>query len=168
MYSKSTPDILNVKVQDIFPGGFYFFHYQDSSYWMKWAPVFVADYKKFSNKIIIFALNFNMIPLEVRVLIFDKYITETATASDNFILPLKKNRFIKTDRYYWTSANPEKTKTTNFQGLYRAIKLRFAPKKKNNVFELGLQLDKKIAIAAARQIPIDSTHLVISQNLLPL
>ena len=98
---------------------------------------------------------------------YDKYITETATASDNFILPLKKNRFIKTDRYYWTSANPEKTKTTNFQGLYRAIKLRFAPKKKNNVFELGLQLDKKIAIAAARQIPIDSTHLVISQNLLP-
>ena len=98
---------------------------------------------------------------------YDKYITETATASDNFILPIKKNRFIKTDRYYWTSANPEKTKTTNFQGLYRAIKLRFAPKKKNNVFELGLQLDKKIAIAAARQIPIDSTHLVISQNLLP-
>lgn len=98
---------------------------------------------------------------------YDKYITETETASDNFILPLKKNRFIKTDRYSWTSANPKKTKTTDFQGIYRAIKLRFAPKNKNNVFELGLQLDKKIATAAARQIPIDSTHLVISQNLLP-
>jgi hypothetical protein len=85
MYSKSTPDILNVKVQDIFPGGFYFFHYQDSSNWMKWAPVFVADYKKFSNKIIIFALNFNMIPLEVRVLIFDKYITETDFEKNNFL-----------------------------------------------------------------------------------
>lgn len=98
---------------------------------------------------------------------YDKYITETETASDNFILPLKKNRFIKTDRYSWTSANPQKTKTTNFQGIYRALKLRFAPKNKNNVFELALQLDKKIAIAAARQIPIESTHLVISQNLLP-
>ena len=98
---------------------------------------------------------------------YDNYITETATASDNFILPLKKNRFIKTDRYSWTSANPKKTKTTDFEGIYRAIKLRFAPKNKNNVFELGLRLDKKIATAAARQIPIDSTHLVISQNLLP-
>ena len=98
---------------------------------------------------------------------YNNYITETATASDNFILPLKKNRFIKTDRYSWTSANPKKTKTTDFEGIYRAIKLRFAPKNKNNVFELGLRLDKKIATAAARQIPIDSTHLVISQNLLP-
>jgi len=98
---------------------------------------------------------------------YDKFISEMATKSDNFILPLKKNRFIRTDRYSWTSANPEKTKTTDFQGIYRAVKLRFAPKNKNNVFELGLQLDKKIAIAAARQIPIDSTHLVISQNLLP-
>jgi hypothetical protein len=98
---------------------------------------------------------------------YDKYLTETATASDNFILPLKKNRFIKTNRYSWASANPHKTKTTDLQGIYRAIKLRFAPKNKNNVFELALQLDKIIAFAAARQIPIDSTHLVISQNLLP-
>jgi hypothetical protein len=35
------------------------------------------------------------------------------------------------------------------------------------VFELSLQLDKKIAIAAAKLIPLDSTHVVISQNLLP-
>jgi len=98
---------------------------------------------------------------------YDKYLIETATASDNFILPIKKNRFIKTDRYSWTSANTNKTKTTNFQGIYRAIKLRISPKNKNNVFELALCLDKKIAFAAARQIPIDSTHLVISQNLLP-
>ncbi|MHB1278839.1 MAG: VanW family protein [Bacteroidia bacterium] len=98
---------------------------------------------------------------------YDTYITETATPSDSFILPLKKNRFIKTDRYSWTSANPEKTKTTDFQGIYRALKLRFAPKNKNNVFELGLHLDKKIALASAKLIPIDSTHVVISQNLLP-
>jgi hypothetical protein len=98
---------------------------------------------------------------------YDKFVSKTATKSDNFIIPLKKNRFFKTDRYSWTSANPEKTKTTYFQGLYRALKLRLATKNKNNVFELGLYLDKKIAVAAAKQIPIDSTHLVISQNLLP-
>jgi hypothetical protein len=98
---------------------------------------------------------------------YDKYVSEIAGKSDHFILPLKKSRFIRTNRYSWTSSNPEKTKTTPIQGLYRALKLRFIPKNKNNVFELSLQLDKKIARAAARLIPLDSTHVIISQNLLP-
>lgn len=98
---------------------------------------------------------------------YDEYIKEIAAESDNFILPLKQNKLIKTDRYSWTASKFRKTKFTNFQGIYRALKLRFSSKNMNNVFELALQLDKKIAIAAARQIPIDSTHLVISQNLLP-
>ncbi|MFN3640953.1 MAG: VanW family protein, partial [Flavobacterium sp.] len=98
---------------------------------------------------------------------YDQYIKTIATDSDNFILPLKQNKLIKTDRYSWTASKSKKTKATNFQGIYRALKLRFSTKNKNNVFELALQLDKKIAFAAARQIPVDSTHLVISQNLLP-
>ena len=71
---KSTTDFKNVKVGDVNPGGFYFFQYLDDSNWMKYAPVFVADYKKFSNKIVVFAVNFNFIPLEIKGLIFDKYI----------------------------------------------------------------------------------------------
>ena len=98
---------------------------------------------------------------------YDKYVSQTATKADHFILPLKKNRWIKTNRYNWAAAHPQKTKATQFQGLFRALQLRFAPKNKNNVFELSLQLDKKIAKAAARQIPIDATHVVIAQNLLP-
>lgn len=84
-YQKSTPDILNVKVSDIYPGGFYFLHYRDDSNWLKWAPVFIADFRKFSNKIIIFAVNFNFIPLELRVMIFDKYITEKDFERDSFL-----------------------------------------------------------------------------------
>lgn len=87
-YSKSTDSVKNINVKDVFPGGFYFFQYQDSSNWMKFAPVFVADFKKFSNKIIIFALNLNMIPLEVRVMIFDKFITDR---------DFEKNDFLKVD-----------------------------------------------------------------------
>jgi hypothetical protein len=98
---------------------------------------------------------------------YDKYVSQTATKAAHFILPLKKNRWIQTDRYAWTAAHPQQTKTTQFQGLFRAIQLRFAPKNKNNVFELSLQLDKKIAKAAAKHIPIDATHVVIAQNLLP-
>lgn len=84
-YSKSTPEVLNIKITDVIPGAFYFFHYKDNSNWMKWAPVFVADYKRFSNKIIIFAVNLNMIPLEVRVMIFDKYIIEKDFDVSNFL-----------------------------------------------------------------------------------
>lgn len=98
---------------------------------------------------------------------FDNYITPFVTSSDYFIVPLKKGLFIKTNRYSWSAMQSKNTKSTAFQGIYRALKLRYAPKNKNNSFELSLQLDKKIAIAAAKKIPIDSTHVVISQNLLP-
>lgn len=87
-YQKSTPEVKSMAVTDIVPGGFYFLHYTDSSNWLRWAPVFVADYKKFSNKIIIFAINFNLIPIEVRVLLFDKFIAE-----DDF----EKNNLLKVD-----------------------------------------------------------------------
>lgn len=55
---------------------FYHFEYLDDSNWMKWSPVFVSDFKKVGNKIVFFAVNFNFIPLEVRALIFDKYMIE--------------------------------------------------------------------------------------------
>lgn len=97
---------------------------------------------------------------------YDQYLAQNTNEMNHFILPLKKNKFIKTDRYQWGSSNIKNTSTTTLQGIYRALKLRFAPKQ-NNTFELSLKLDEKIAMAAAKKIPIDSTHLVISQNLLP-
>lgn len=97
---------------------------------------------------------------------YDQYLAQSTNEMNHFILPLKKNKFIKTDRYHWRISNINNTSTTTLQGIYRALKLRFAPKQ-NNTFELSLKLDEKIAIAAAKKIPIDSTHLVISQNLLP-
>lgn len=97
---------------------------------------------------------------------FDDYINSIAGDNDHFILPLKKNAFIKTSRYSWKASRLQNTTATTLQGIYRAIKLRFASKR-SNLFELSLKLDKKIAKAAAKQIPIETTHLVISQNLLP-
>ncbi len=98
---------------------------------------------------------------------FDNYLEKTAVDTDFFIVPVKKSPFIKTDRYAWKTKNPQTTTSTTLQGFYRAFRLRFADKLRNNVFELSLQLDKKIAQAAVRQIPVESTHVVISQNLLP-
>lgn len=97
---------------------------------------------------------------------FDTYVGSIATDTDRFILPLKKGKLVKTARYTWSAAKPERTSATFHQGYYRALKLRYAGKKKN-LFELSLQLDEKIARAAAAKIPVESTHLIISQNLLP-
>ena len=74
-YLKSDEFVKSISIKDIKKGGFYFFHYMDDSNWVKWSPVFVADYKKYGNQIILFCVNFNFIPLEIRVLLFDKYLT---------------------------------------------------------------------------------------------
>ncbi len=87
-YNQSSKDVQSINVKDIYPGGFYFFHYKDDSNWMKFSPVFVVDFKKFDDKLILFVVNFNFIPIEIRVMIFDKYIT-----SDDF----DKDRLLKVD-----------------------------------------------------------------------
>lgn len=91
LYNKSIDDFKTVSKKDVFPGGFYFLHYHDDSNWMKYSPVFIAGYKKLSNKIIILAVNLNFIPLQVRVLLFDKFITQKDFEMD------KNDTFLKVD-----------------------------------------------------------------------
>jgi hypothetical protein len=78
-YSKSSKEVMNIPKGKIQMGAFYFLHYLDDSNWMQYSPIFTIDAKKFSNLIILNAINFNFIPLEVRSTIFDKFMTE-----DNF------------------------------------------------------------------------------------
>ena len=87
-YSKSDNMVTAKSTVDIQPGGFYFFHYLDDSNWMKYSSVFVVEQRNFGNQIIVMAVNLNFIPLQIRPLIFDKYIIE-----DNF----EKDTFLKVD-----------------------------------------------------------------------
>jgi hypothetical protein len=73
-YLKSDVDVKNTPLRNIKPGGFYFFHYRDDSNWMKWAPVYVIEFRKINDLIILFCVNFNFLPLEVRVNLFDKFL----------------------------------------------------------------------------------------------
>ncbi len=84
-YQQSDANVRAIDIKNIYPGGFYHFHYLDGSNWMKWSPVFVTNFKKVSNQIIIFAVNFNFIPLEVRAYIFDNFITEKDFEKDNLL-----------------------------------------------------------------------------------
>ncbi|MBM77328.1 MAG: hypothetical protein CL846_02495 [Crocinitomicaceae bacterium] len=98
---------------------------------------------------------------------FDKYINDKSKKDDFYIVPLKKNLLIKTNRYSWKSLNKTSSKALFFSGIYRALRLRLFSSNKNNVFELSLKLDRYISINASKHIPIESKHLVVSQNLLP-
>ena len=74
--TKSDKEYTAINVSDIDTGNFYFMQYKDPSNWMQWSPVFVVDWKKFDNKVVIFGVNFNFIPLEIRTVIFDPYFME--------------------------------------------------------------------------------------------
>ena len=87
-YQKSDKDVLSISIKDIQPGGFYHLHYLDSSNWMMYSPIFVTNFKKVGIYTIIFGVNFNFIPLEIRVYLFDKFIIE-----EDF----EKNKFLKVD-----------------------------------------------------------------------
>lgn len=95
-YSKTDDMCSAISNIDITPGGFYHFHYLDDSNWMKYSPVFVVDFKKFKGIVIVMAVNFNFIPLELRSRIFDKFITDK---------DFQKNSFLEVD----------------FKGMYREL-----------------------------------------------
>ncbi len=98
---------------------------------------------------------------------YDVYIKSIAAENDVFIIPIKKNKSIKTDKYNWSIKNIANIKSVPFAALKRAFLMRLLSKSKNNVFSLMLRLDKRVAKASAQKIPVESTRLVISQNLLP-
>lgn len=81
--TKSDNDVKNIPLGKIQKGKFYFLHYKDDSNWMKYSSVFVVDYKKVNNLIIIYGVNFCFIPIEIRGLIFDKFIDEKMMNSDS-------------------------------------------------------------------------------------
>ena len=85
-YRKSEPDIQAIPLAKIEAGRFFFFHYLDDSNWFKWSPTFVISVKQFENLKIIFAVNLNLVPLEVRTAIFDGVIIERNFEKD---VPLK-------------------------------------------------------------------------------
>jgi len=87
-YQKSDDMVRSIDLKSILPGSFYHFHYLDDSNWMKWSPVFITNFKKIGNQIILFGVNFNFIPLEVRAYLFDNFMIEEDFEKDK---PLKVN-----------------------------------------------------------------------------
>jgi len=87
-YRKSDKEVTAIALSKIQAGRFYFFHYMDDSNWMKWSPVYVITMKQFENIKLIFAVNFNFVPFEVRTAVFDEAMIEKNFEKD---MPLKMN-----------------------------------------------------------------------------
>jgi hypothetical protein len=84
-FSKSDNEVRSMNVGQMQLGGFYHLHYMDDSNWIKYSPIFTVDFKKFENLVVIYGVNFNFIPLEVRVSIFDKFIKEEDFEKDSLL-----------------------------------------------------------------------------------
>ena len=84
-YQQSDDLVRSVPVGKMQLGGFYHLHYLDDSNWMKYSPIFTVDFKKFENIIVVIGLNFNFIPIQVRVSIFDKFISQNDFDNDRLL-----------------------------------------------------------------------------------
>ena len=76
LYQESRPVCPAISKENLVTGGFYHLHYLDDSNWVRYSPVFIADHRRVGNMIVLIAVNMNFIPLELRVDIFDPFITE--------------------------------------------------------------------------------------------
>ena len=83
--TKTDDEYQAINVSDIDTGSFYFIQYKDKSTWMQWSPVFIVNWKKFDNRIILFGVNLNFIPIELRISIFDPYFAEEFFEKDTFL-----------------------------------------------------------------------------------
>jgi len=97
---------------------------------------------------------------------YDNYIQTIGTDKDFFILPFHQNRLFSSKRYYWTIKNEGNVATSSLPALQRMVASRVFSKFRANPFSLGLALDKRVAIGLSKHIPVESTHIIVSQNLL--
>lgn len=81
-YKKSDEFVKSVPMTSMRMGEFYFIHYKDDSNWMKYSPIFTAGVKKLENIIILYAVNLNFIPIELRVQLFDKFMSKETFEKD--------------------------------------------------------------------------------------
>lgn len=71
-YRSPDKSIVNpIPVSNMYNGGIYFLYYQDESNWMQLSPILCVDIR---DKRIIFGINLNFLPLEIRMDLFDTIV----------------------------------------------------------------------------------------------
>ena len=97
---------------------------------------------------------------------FARYVQATATPADVLLVPLRASSR-GAGRYGWPRSIAAKTLVLGLAARWRQVRLRLVARTGRNVFEQSLRADQQVALAAARRLAYDSTHLVVAQTLLP-
>lgn len=95
---------------------------------------------------------------------YNTYLAQNASAEDYFLISHVDE---KKRNYNWTVTNKKRLSTTPFMVYRRSLSTRLNKGSNGKLPPLLLEHDRKIAKALAKKIPVESTHLIISQNLLP-
>jgi len=98
---------------------------------------------------------------------YERYISIVAQREDHFIIPFVAGERFRIGRYTWSVPNKRNTSRVPLTTFYRSLYLKIFVRTKGNIFSMMLGLDQKIAKRMIKYIPVESTHIVISQNLLP-
>lgn len=97
---------------------------------------------------------------------YDIYLKSVVSAPDRVVIPIKGTGLLRPFKNRWSLAAHMQVKTSAWAGLKRMLLFRVWRSRKN-VFDLGMTLDANLAKAIAKHIPIECTHLVVVQHLLP-
>lgn len=74
LYKSPNPDDLEViPFSKMYNGGLYFLYYKDESNWMQLSPILCADIR---DQRIVFGINLNFLPLEIRLDLFDDMVID--------------------------------------------------------------------------------------------
>ncbi len=95
---------------------------------------------------------------------YNTYIAEHVTENDVVIVSSRDHSEGSTQDH---PLNRNTTIRLSFSAWTQSFRLRLALISWSNVFSANLHLNEVTSLAAAKRIPWNSTHLVISQNLLP-
>jgi glycosyltransferase involved in cell wall biosynthesis len=93
-----------------------------------------------------------------------KYLQGISSPDDYFLLSLFSD---KKRNYNWSVKNNKNLHSIPRIVYRRSASLRWGRKSNNNLPSQLIRYDNKIAKALVKKIPVESTHLVIAQNLLP-
>jgi hypothetical protein len=99
---------------------------------------------------------------------YQEYVNTTALPGDYFVVPFLQGTRIKIGRYAWSiKAKDTNARAVPLPAIYRSFYIRLFAGGRNNIFSMMLHLDRRVAAEMLKHIPVESTHIVISQNLLP-
>jgi hypothetical protein len=98
---------------------------------------------------------------------YETYVQAAAQANDYLLAPWLPLGRLPAPQPGWRIGYTLNRRPLLGAAWLRAGLRRLLAQRGGNVFALGLRLDRLVARAAARRIPLTSTHVVVSQNLLP-